>query len=227
MLGISLKEPVCEWIAEQGVPLVTFATPWRCSVALETDAMIHLAVAELAQQGCRRLGLWKPFSPLDSAEANVILATEDEQVFREALDRHGLEFNPAFLQDGVAQLREGGKTVPPESNQEQGFRAVFETLGDNVAPRPDGLVIVDDLMTHGALAALSKLGLRPGYDVRIASHANQGSPILMGQDQLTLIYFDVERLVHEMFCLLEVLMTDRTWPTSPVLIPPELRPRSD
>jgi DNA-binding LacI/PurR family transcriptional regulator len=57
------------------------------------------------------------------------------------------------------------------------------------------------------LTALQRLGLRLGDDIKIATHANRGSPALLGwENELTMIEVDPEEIVHRMFDILERLM---------------------
>lgn len=224
VLGILLEESVRNWIVEQKVPLVTFAGGEQWAVGLNANALTQLAVEQLAKQGCRRIGLWRPNQSYDSLEGNLRQAHQQEAAFHHALDALGLPSDSCLMQHGMREIQEPG-AVPNESNQEQGFRAALQVFGESAEEKPDGLFITDDLMTHGALAAFQKLGLRPGHDVKIASHANRNSPILMGQDDLTLIEFDPAQLVHEMFSMLETLMDGQT-PFAPVFIQPRLRQTS-
>jgi len=226
VLGIRLEELVRDWIAEQKVPLVTFAGGEQWAIGLNGDALIQTGVEQLAKQGCRRIGLWRPLDRHETAEGNIRHGHHNETVFRRALDSLGLPFDSCLIHHGVRELEESG-VVPGESNQEQGFRAALRVFGEGAQAKPDGLFITDDLMTHGALAAFQKLGLRAGHDVKIASHANHGSPILMGQDDLTLIEFDPAQLVHEMFSMLETLMDGQVPTQSKVLIAPRLRVSRD
>jgi DNA-binding LacI/PurR family transcriptional regulator len=162
--------------------------------------------------GLGRAGRQKSFPELDA--------------FKQALQKHNLAYNPEW----VWQLDSLTDQVPvdAEPNQEQGLRAareVFNRKGKTSTREvPDGLVIDDDMMTRGALAAFDKLGIRAGSDIKIASHTNRGSTVLTGyEDELTLIEVDPAEIVQAMFDMLEILMDGRK-PASKVLsVKPQLR----
>lgn len=84
------------------------------------------------------------------------------------------------------------------------------------------------MMTHGALLASQKLGVRVGSDVKVASHANVGSPTLLGHEEdLTLLEVNSSELVQAMFAQLESLMDGQVPTQSNVLIAPRLRAPRD
>ena len=73
--------------------------------------------------------------------------------------------------------------------------------------KPEGVVITNDVMAHGALAAFRHLGVEPGRDVLLVSHANAGSPMLMGTEQeLTRVEVNPQDVVQKMFKMLETLL---------------------
>jgi hypothetical protein len=66
-------------------------------------------------------------------------------------------------------------------------------------------------MTTGAMAAMHQLGIRPGVDVHVASHANKGSALLFGYEQaLIMAEFDPAEVVTAMYEMLAVLMDGGT-----------------
>jgi len=222
VLGIGLSKPAAQWVIAQGLPLVTFASWSNWFVGFDNDQLVRLAVEELARQGCRRLGLWKPVTPFDTPSGNRESVCHDEATFQAALEAHGLKFHPSLLQHGVGQRTPNVPTG--ESHQEQGYRIALEVFGQARKLWPDGIVSTDDMMTHGALLALQKLGVRVGSDVKVASHANAGSPTLLARDEeLALLEVDAKKLVQTMFDQLETLMDGQVPLQSKVLIAPRLR----
>ena len=209
------------WIEEQNVPLVALAyTPlasWR--VCLDHAETARLGVKALAAQGCRRIALVLPLgSSIGRAPGEKSFAELD--AFKSALKKAGVPYDETLVwrHDELTN-----KITAVDTNQEQGFRAAMELFA-NADNRPDGVVALDDMMTRGALVALSKLGLRPGLDIKFATHTNKGSTALHGyEDDLTFIEIDPAQIVSALFSMLETLMNGQTPPEPMVLIRPRLR----
>ncbi len=220
VIGIGLGLDIARWIESQPArtPLTTFAGPSRRIVVVDSAALVRMAVEQLAAQGCKRIALWSPIAPArpNNAAPSSWSESSGRIAFRETLARCGLPFDPALVRENIERAQsawDAGKAVVSETHQQQGYKtalAVFasaENAPGGVAAPPDGVVITDDMMTLGALAALQNQGIAPGRDVRIASHANIGSPALLGRESdLTLIEFDSSEVVVALFDLLEAAM---------------------
>ncbi|MDQ3814043.1 MAG: GntR family transcriptional regulator [Armatimonadota bacterium] len=228
ILFVSEQHPqAIEWLLRQNVPLVALSykpvAPWR--VAIDHAAGVRLGVQALAEQGCRRIGLWIPLGVgIGRAEGEKSFPELD--AFRQELKKHGLPFNLEW----VWEHKNLTDTLPAheaETKQEQGYRAanaVFGSAGPKQKDAPDGLVIMDDMMTRGALVAFQKLRLHPGSDIKIATHTNRGSAVLHGyESDLIFIEVDPAEIVQAMFSMLETLMEGRTPPEPTVSIRPKLR----
>ena len=204
VLSVGLRPSATKWLQAQNVPHVAFAAYAPHTVALDGAALVRLGVAALAAQGCRRLALWAS-------------GGDHHDFFRRELTAHGLPHLPELAP---------APDAAPGPPQEQGYRTARRVFGDPSAEKPDGILITDDMMALGALVGLQKQGVRVGADVQIASHANRGSPVLLGQDDvLTRIEIDPARVAHAMFATLETLMDGGT-PAEPIVwIAPTLRPR--
>ena len=88
---------------------------------------------------------------------------------------------------------------------------------------PDGIISSDDMLTQGALTALQRLGIAVSTDLPMITHANAGSPTLIGwTDRLARAEFDPAQLVAAMFDTIERLLRGETVPREPVLIAPRL-----
>jgi DNA-binding LacI/PurR family transcriptional regulator len=202
LLGIrnSVEEEV--WLRAQGVPLVSLSLPaeYPFSVTVDYDALIRLSVQALAEQGCRRIGMITPFGYCrDDASA---FQHRDREAFAESLSRLGLPQQKEWIWEDRTQHDD-----LTETREQQGARALRELLGDRPGPHPDGLVIADDMLTRGVLAAARQQGVSVGETVKIASHANKGSPALAEwAGQLTLVEVDPDEIVEAMFGMLERLM---------------------
>jgi DNA-binding LacI/PurR family transcriptional regulator len=211
IISVGLHEDIARWIDVQGIPNVAFAGPGRYVVGLDSGNLVRQGAAQLVQQGCRKLALWQAAGP----RRPIVIhsgPSEEEMAFEEVLQQNGLTFDAKRVRYGADHLTEAD-TITTETTQEQGYRVAMEVCGASRKSLPDGIVISDDLMTRGALTAFAKLGLRAGQDVKIATHANRGSSVLMGhEDELTLVEFDPSELVQAIFDTLETLMNGETPP---------------
>jgi DNA-binding LacI/PurR family transcriptional regulator len=206
-------------------PYVAYAGPADYQVHGDGAAGMRMGVAALAEQGCRRIGLWVP------AEANRTYpeVPGDSLMFHEALRAVGLPFIPDVCRDNAVILNRAG-AVTRQSHQEQGYDAVMELFRDSGRAKPDGLLIGDDMMTSGALAAFQELGIRVGRDVHVATQANFGSPILFGYENvITRLVYDPAECVDKVLGTLERAMRgdenipELTW-MQPRVVPPGQMP---
>lgn len=193
VISVGLDEKTVGWLEGEGVPVVAYAGHARCTVSF--NGGIAMGTRALVEAGCRNIELWLPPGDEDSPPHLP------ENDLGAALRRAGV--SGGIVRE--ARLESG------DTPQEQGFALAQEVFGPQSSsssePRPDGLVLSNDLLAHGVLTALRKLGVRPGRDVQIATHANAGSPILLGHDDILLIENDPAELAAAMFNLLEGLMS--------------------
>lgn len=195
VLAIGTDELIYNWCKEQCIPCISFAGPGHRMVAIDQREIIRLAIEALMQRGCRRLGLWIPAIDAQNREEMRI------RYFKELLALYALPFVPELV-------RTGPLTLPGATSQallqEQGLALALEVFDPHATTRPDGLVIVDDMMTEGALIGLERYGIRVGTEVRIATHANRGSSVLFGHtDQLIPVEIDPAAIVKTMLALLD------------------------
>ncbi len=228
VLGVGLSLNAAEWVEAQGVPFVALAGPAKHMVALDTPQLIHCCVRELAAQGCRRIGLWSDVPPHRAHSFRSLKGLQRRwiEAFQAILEEIGLPFEDSLVQNNYHLITcDGDRTSL--STQEQGYQTVQRIWGpahiDPDGLRPDGIVITNDLMTHGALAAFKALNVKLGRDVVIASHATKGSPILMEcESEITLVEYDPSEVARAMLDMLELLI-DGTPAPSVVSIVPQIR----
>ncbi len=223
ILGVGIPTTVSRQLIAMDVPHAVYAAYGGLMVAHDSDALIVRGTAALAAQGCRAIHLWQPVTKNYQAEETEGGSAQTQALFRRELDRNGLAESPAIVQRDSEQIarREAGR--PAESPQAQGLRLAQQTFGDVETP-PDGLLILDDMMTFGALAHLRKMRLEVGRDIKIATHANAGSSILMGyEDALIRLEFDPAELVETLFALLEGWMRGEKSAEDAHYLPPRLR----
>ena len=205
------------WLRAQGVPVVSMADGFSEPNCVTADyaEIVRMGVRALAGQGCQRIGLISALCLSSQGRAQAA-------VFREVLAELGLPDRPERL------WQQPGTEVSDSEHGtrgEHGYRALLNLLeADRHAL--DGVVVNDDMMTLGVLAAAKKLGLTVGSDLKIATHANKGSSALSEQESaLTLMEVDPNEFVEAMFGTLERLMAGEV-SAKPVLISPKLRAAS-
>lgn len=220
LIGIALSDEQVERVWQQlpaGVPMVGFAQHPPYIVWYSLNELVRMAVPLLAKRGCRNISFWRVlFTAGQKAKNELDLSLRDE--FIQALSKAGLPFNPSLY--SVQHLLENRAGL---SAHQMGYRIALEYFGGEQEVRPDGIIIADDTVTVGALAALRHLGLEPGRDVHIVSHANAGSPLLFGTEkELMLLEFDTADLVRELFDLLNRVIAGEKV-ADMISIPPRLR----
>ena len=214
------------WLQKQKIPLVALAytpiAPWR--VKIDWPQLARLGVENLAAQGCRKIGLWIPIGTgLGRARGEKSFAELD--AFRDALKAAKLPYDAKLVWQ-LQNLTDEVRAEPGVTNQEQGYRAAFETFGEDKNNAPDGLIILDDMMTRGALVALEQLNVSVGpgtTDLKIVTHFNRGADTLSGhENEVTTIAVDAGEIAQAMFSMLETLIDGDKPDTSPILIAPRV-----
>jgi DNA-binding LacI/PurR family transcriptional regulator len=207
VVGIGLETAVTRWLHQRGIPHVVFAAYGDATVRLDGTAVVREGVYALAEQGCRRIALWRPVTPFRATSLEYMVHPEEIGAFTEALHQKGLPLVPRQVRQTL-HLIAGEDQQTTLTHQEQGYLLATEvfTDPDGDPARPDGIVLTDDMMTWGVVAALNRLGVAVGGDVKIATHANRGSRVLFGyEDVLTRIEADPEAVVTTLFDLLDGL----------------------
>jgi len=148
-------EPALETLARAGVPVVCVDRRLP-GVALDTVVADNVRGAREAAEHLLRLGHRR----IGFIEGRPHLSTSRERLegYRHALKDAGAAFDPALVRAG-------------DSRQASGYRLARELLEtDGRAARPTALLVGNNLMTLGALAAVRELGLRVPADVAIIGY---------------------------------------------------------
>jgi DNA-binding LacI/PurR family transcriptional regulator len=211
-IGIGLEFDVMKWIEQHKVPYVAYA---GYGLHIDTPSLIELGVQELHKRKCRRIGFWVPATP----KRPVIPVEEKLEVIAASLKRHGLDIYPDLIWHGLQHQ----STQIQKSHQEQGFCAAMETFSKPRTEWPDGLLITDDMMAHGALIAMENLKPDIRARIPIATHSNKGSTVLHGRKNLILLETDLAEIVNAIFETLEKLMLGKTPSSSVALVKPILK----
>ena len=216
-LGVGIATEAAVWLSER-IPLVQFAGPADYFVRLDWSATIREGVRLLAQRGCRHIALLRHWET-GRAEAEPMPDwPEMLTLFHALIQSAGL--NPAQSQ----AYGDHDKAIAGANHQEQGFALAQRLFPPSRQDAPDGLLIMDDMVTLGVLAHLRQRGLRPGKDVSIVTHANVGSSVLFGYErELDRIEVDPQDIVRAMFCLLDDLLAGKAPAEIVVTVPPQTR----
>lgn len=153
------------WIRE-GLEVVSFSGPGHYRVGDAVYELTQRGLHELVSRGAKRIAAWVP----------------GQYRFQEILRSSGL-----VLGDGVEIF--AGSPPLDWVNQElisvanqwtAGHQAALAHFGPNATePRPDAILVLDDMMTQSMLTGLEKLRITPGKDVLVATHAMKNSPALV------------------------------------------------
>jgi len=216
VIGVGLVEDAVHWIEGQGVPFVSLFGPAfstrSAKVNIDSERFLELGAQQLAKHGCHRVALW-PQQTHDYGLGRIARIERDEHWARLCRD--------SGLEGGPASYGTSGK-----SQGEQGFELASACFSKSRAQWPDGVLMGDDVLAHGALMAMRQMNVRAGTDVRVVSHANKGSAVLMGHDEpMTLLEIDPDELIEHAFRLLESLLRGETLALaeSSVSIEPQVR----
>lgn len=225
-LAVGLAEGTIAYLQQRGIPVVAFAGPANHTVQQDFMGLIHSGVRALADAGARRIALWSPLQTYcPRSDSNHYIAARYE-AFRSALADAALPFDESLVRQNEYRAPE------PDSSTEVPFaRQGYETAMDVFAnpggtELPDAILSTDDMMTAGALSALRRCDVQVGEatgngtrSVLIATHANAGSPVLIGyEDALILLEMDTAAVVEALFADLETLMAGKELPGDRTLV---------
>ena len=217
IMAVGLENQTYQWLQSLNIPSVTYAGLGTCTVNFNSIEGLRLAVASLVEHGCRSIGLWATTSINEKADNNPYI-----HQFGNILSEFGLALQPELVRTGIPV-----SAVPQDklagTYPEQGYQIALDVFGNSEQPKPDGLFIVDDMMTHGALAALRLLNIDIKHDLKIATHSNAGSPIFFGETAyLDRIQYDAMKIVQNMFQLIRDLALGIIPEKTELLLNPEL-----
>lgn len=203
--------------ADLPVPVVALNAPpgVTAHVALDNLALIRLALEALKARGCRRVGLLGPLmaalpSPEDMYYDTIRLNRERVAFFQKEVKRLGLTTR--------SEWRQGVATTGIDQVVPAGVRA-FTALWQVRTEKPEGLVCSDDYVATGALQGMRELGLVPGRDIQVATHANRGSAVLAGEP-VERIEFDPTDVARVLLQTVHDLVAGRPDVPKMVLVPP-------
>ena len=180
---LGTAEPTSWLIDGQGIATAGFGSPARYIVHVHDSDTCQIGIQELVRLGCERIALLSPGSIETYEMANAMMASYNRVPF-------------------TSPVYQGERTRLKLSNRSTaliltGYEAALESFGNGRADgdRPDGVLLLNDMDAQGVLAGLHELGLQPGVDVKIATHANSGSTTLLGyHHQISRIEYSTTQL---------------------------------
>lgn len=212
VMAVGVERELTDWLVGLGVPLASFACYSPHRVAIDQEAITRMGVEDLLARGCKRISLW--IAPLYKEVDDACIAIFEQRLHEAGQTPHSIRIADQWPKDMP-------KIQP--SRQEEGFKVARELFLS--AERPDGMVILNDHLTHGVLIALDKVGLRAGRDVQIATQTNLGSPMLLGrEDQIVSLEIDPTEIVEALFSLIEAQLSEQAQVPLCLPIQPHLRP---
>jgi hypothetical protein len=138
-----------QWVTALPIPAVGAHTPFRVDVGYSD--LVHRAVRRLHEQGCRRIAM---------------LAWAHDGLrgpFHDALSDCGLEYHPEWVRHDLNPKLSGAGW--------EEFREVWSARSE----RPDGILVMDDVLCDEACVAIQELGIRVPDQLRVVAHANKGA----------------------------------------------------
>ena len=191
------------WLRSHGIPVVRTDSR-RNSLPESNDVvyfnyekLIHLGVARLAATGCKTVGL-------------IGALREHGDLFRQALVTCGLQSSDRWIlcpsTDASCASNVRGR-VGSEAAQQ--LLAGSNVMAGGLARPdfPDGLLITDDIMALGALDFLASRGIDIGGRLKVVSHANKGSSVLVRwESKIFRLQLDPEEMACSLLGRLDSLM---------------------
>lgn len=220
-LAVALNDQTRRALQAYPIPCVSLAVYSPYMVMIDDVALAELAVRCLAEQGCRKIGLWALAHRREHEETSS--HWHHSPVFRKLLATYDIPYRPFLVRDYLTPPLISKLTRLP-TPYEQGYLLAMNVFEDPDLPKPDGIFITDDMMTDGVLSAFHKLGIRTGRDVKIATHGNKGSMMSFNHvEGVTVIEYDPEEVVLAMFALLDLLFSGKAAAEMTIDIKPKIR----
>ena len=206
--GILLMAPrgpnEVEWISSFGIPMVVMGNCPGSAVGVYPDleTLAEYGMERLLAEGCRRIAMMTLHR--HQREQGY---TAETDAYHAVLAKAGIDFDPSLLWD--AAIRPSETDALDNNNEAHGRMAIDYFMEGRVGDALpfDGLLSLDDIATRGAVKRLRELGVEPGRDFKMLSHANKGSDALAGfSEGVELAQFDLSKLSSLRLQTLEDMM---------------------
>jgi DNA-binding LacI/PurR family transcriptional regulator len=199
ILGVGLNNASYSWLVDRNIHYVSFGCPSPYVVGLDFASLIQQGVQALSEAGCRRIALILEIMPYRKYLASDSSHSNYSELFRNALTQYGLEFDSSLVKVNDDLIQEPAR-MTTLSKQEQGYRSARQLFEDKKMKAPDGILVIDDMIAVGVLAALSEMNIRLGHDIHFATHTNRGTDVLSTYyDGINRLEIDTTQIVNVMF----------------------------
>lgn len=141
-------------LIELGIPLVGGEYAFPFGPILDQQSIIRAGVRRLAESGRTRLAM------IGGGGGEVT------SVFKDALGEYGLEYRAEWAPDTGGQPAASGL----------GWR-LFRTVWEARLVKPDGLLVMDDMLFQDAAMAMLEADVRVPSDLLVVTESNRGSSI--------------------------------------------------
>lgn len=155
--------PNHNWLLNLPLPTACMDRPsvGKNVVTFNGRELVELALRELADQGCRSVGMIAPYARRRGPSAPCREDTEVYRTFRRVCRERGLQTKASWI-----ATRESA----PSSYEQWGYDA-FGAIWDQ-AKRPDGLLVEEDVSSIGVTHAVLERGVRIPTDLRLVYAKN-------------------------------------------------------
>ncbi len=167
---------------ERDVPVVEIKTDSSAGLYIDYEAMIRNGLDYLDAKGCRRI-LFFCYGPPGRDSSWI-------DCFRAEAEHRGMSSAGAYACDQALASRH----LPTAAD-------LFRRHWAEPAARPDGLLVLDDLLFNDIAIAMLSLNVRTGEDLQVVTHSNKGCNTF-GQLPVGRLEVDVYQCALEMAALL-------------------------
>lgn len=136
--------------------------PYLVPQAMDLPELIKTGIRSLCIRGCRRI--------------HVLSLYEDSPRFSANIEQERAAMLEAY--EGCGSPGEKPKLLVPGQKEQMGYsymRGAFSSSGD----KPDGILINHDMLARGVAMAALELNLRIPEDLKIVTHENKGSELMV------------------------------------------------
>ena len=188
-----------EWLEpleQQGVPVVGGRMDSH-AVLFDYPLFAREAVRRLCEQGCRKIAMI-------GGDGSLVAGAGGTVAFRSELQVQGVAVVESWIKGDIQQNVAGAGW-----NQ---FREIWSARSE----KPDGLLLLDDMLFRDVSIAIMELGIRVPEQLRIVSHANKGSEMFF-PFPVTLLEIDPQPCAEKMGTMLLQLLNGEAVPHPQVI----------
>ena len=157
---------LAEMLGKKGVPLAG-EMEGDCSVLVDPRILITAGLEALAEKGKKHISYFSGKTSSDEAL----------RFFKKELKRLGLKTNQEWIHDDLVAANDGA-----------GWEC-FKRMWRGFGPKPDGLLVMDDVLFNDIFMALIELGVQIPEQLAVATHSNRGSGL---QYPVPVTYLEVD-----------------------------------